>query len=262
MEKGTVIGLVSGVVFVLLSIIFAAGAKAIIWFWDPASVMITIGGSMAATLISFPTSQFMNGIKAIKYIFRESNFSPQDVITTIIELANVARKDGLLALEDRANQTDDPFLKKGLLLLVDGTHPDLVRGIVETELVFLEQRHKDVQAVWEQIGSMGPAWGMIGTLLGLVILLKNLDDPSTIGPSMAVALITTFYGSLLANLLAIPTCTKLKSRSAQEILMKEIMIEGLLSILAGENPRIIEEKLKTFLAPALRNTEKKEEEKE
>ena len=260
MEKGTLIGLVGGAVFIILSIVMAEGVYAIPWFIDPPSMMITFGGAFAATMIAFPLDQFMSGLKTIKYIFKDAKFSPQEVIDTIIDLANVARKDGLLALEDRANQTEDTFLKKGLLLLVDGTHPDLVRGIIETELVFLEQRHKDSQAVWEQIGSLGPAWGMIGTLLGLIILLQNMDDPSTLGPAMSVALITTLYGSILANFIAIPTVSKLKVRSAQEILMKQIMVEGLLSILAGENPRIIEEKLKAFLSPALRNEDKKKEE--
>ncbi len=253
MEKATVIGFVSGIFFILMSIIIAQGPGAIIYFWDPPSVMITGGGAFAATLISYPLPKFIAGIKSIKFIFKESSFTPRNVIDTIIELANIARKDGLLALEDRANQTDEEFLKKGLLLLVDGTHPDLVKGIIETELTFLEERHKANQAVWDTLGSMGPAWGMIGTLLGLVLLLQKMDDPSTIGPSMAVALLTTFYGSILANLVCIPTVNKLKLRSEQELMMKEIMIEGLLSILAGENPRIIEEKLKAFLAPAMRD---------
>ena len=147
MEKGTLIGFVCGIVFILLSIILGEGVYAIPWFIDYPSIMITFGGAFAATMISFPLDQFLNGLKAIKLIFQESKFSPQEVIDIIIDLANVARKDGLLALEDRAQQTEDAFLKKGLLLLVDGTHPDLVRGIIETELVFLEQRHKDVQGV-------------------------------------------------------------------------------------------------------------------
>ena len=259
MEKGTLIGLVAGVVFIILSIALGEGFYAIPWFIDYPSIMITFGGAFAATLISFPLDQFFTGLKSAKYIFKDSKFSPQETIDLIIDLANVARKDGLLALEDRAQQTEDEFLKKGLLLLVDGTHPDLVRGIIETELVFLEQRHKDAQAVWEQLGSVGPAWGMIGTLLGLIILLQHMDDPDALGPSMSVALVTTFYGSILANFICSPVVSKLKVRSSQEILMKQIMVEGLLSILAGENPRIIEEKLKAFLSPALRNSAKKEE---
>ncbi len=254
MELATVLGFVFGVVFIITSIVLGGGFEAVAWFVDLPSVMITIGGAFASTMISFPMSKFKNGLGTIKYIMREDKFSPKDVIDTIIELANIARKDGLLALEERANNEEDDFLKKGLLLLVDGTHPDLVKGIIETELVFLQERHKESQGVWDTIGSLGPAWGMIGTLVGLIIMLRNLDDPSSIGPSMAVALITTFYGSLLANFIAIPTVNKLKARSAQEALMKQIMIEGLLSILAGENPRIIEEKLKAFLSPVMRES--------
>jgi chemotaxis protein MotA len=141
-------------------------------------------------------------------------------------------------------------MKKGILLIVDGTDPDLVRGILETELVSIEERHKSKISFWEDLGAMGPAWGMIGTLIGLVNMLYEMDDPSSIGPSMAVALITTLYGSLLANWICTPVATKLKLNNANEITMKEIAIEGLLSIQAGENPRVIEEKLKSFLAPA------------
>ena len=141
-------------------------------------------------------------------------------------------------------------MKKGILLIVDGTDPELVRGIMETELVSTESRHKDKISFWEDLGSMGPAWGMIGTLVGLVNMLYEMDDPSTLGPSMAVALITTLYGSLLANWICTPVATKLKANNATEIMVKEIMIEGLLSIQAGENPRVIEEKLKSFLAPS------------
>lgn len=138
------------------------------------------------------------------------------------------------------------------MLIVDGTDPELVRNILETELVFIQGRHKDVQGFWAKLGEMGPAWGMIGTLIGLVNMLQKLEDPSTIGPAMAVALLTTMYGSMFANLFCIPFENKLKVRSSAEVLLKEVMIEGLLSIQAGENPRVIEEKLKAFLAPALR----------
>ena len=154
-----------------------------------------------------------------------------------------------MSLEEAASNLDDDFMKKGVLLIVDGTDPELVRGIMETELVSTEDRHKSKIAFWEDLGSMGPAWGMIGTLVGLVNMLYEMDNPSTIGPSMAVALITTLYGSLLANWICAPVAGKLKSNNASEIMLKEIMIEGLLSIQAGENPRVIEEKLKSFMAP-------------
>lgn len=250
MEKGTVIGFGLGIIFIILSISMAGK---LIWFIDIGSIMITIGGAFSATLISFPLEKFTKGIGAIKYIFKSDNFSPESAISKIIELANVARKDGLLALEEKSEDVDDEFLKKGIGLLVDGTHPDLVRSIMETELAFLEVRHKESEDLWGTIASMGPAWGMIGTLIGLICMLQQLDDPSSIGPSMGIALITTMYGSVLANLVATPTATKLKIRSAKETLLKEVMIEGLLSIQAGENPRIIEEKLKAFLSPAMRN---------
>ena len=144
---------------------------------------------------------------------------------------------------------DDPFLKKGILLMVDGTDPELVRAIMETELVSIEGRHKNCIGFWDTLGAMGPAWGMIGTLVGLVDMLYHMDNVATLGPAMAVALITTFYGSVLANMICIPVSAKLKADNGMEMMMKEVMIEGLLSIQAGENPRVIEEKLKSFLAP-------------
>ena len=177
-----------------------------------------------------------------------------EIIQKIIDLSNVARKEGLLSLEEAAGDIADPFLQKGILLVVDGTDPELVRAIMETELVSVEGRHKDKIGFWEDLGAMGPAWGMIGTLIGLINMLKALDDPSAIGPAMAVALITTLYGSLLANWICAPVASKLKKKNADEMLVKEIEIEGLLSIQAGENPRVIEEKLKSFLAPADRGS--------
>ena len=147
---------------------------------------------------------------------------------------------------------DDPFLQKGILLIVDGTDAELLRSILETEIAFVENRHKDNQKVWESIADLGPAWGMLGTLIGLIIMLGQLSDPSTLGPKMAVALVTTFYGSLIANFIATPIANKLKLNSNDEILHKQVMVEGLLSIQAGENPRVIEEKLKAFLSPGVR----------
>ena len=169
---------------------------------------------------------------------------------TIIELSNVARKEGLLSLEEASAELEDPFLRKGVLLIVDGTDPELVRAIMDTELTSVDNRHRKKIAFWEDLGAMGPAWGMIGTLIGLINMLQQMNDPASIGPSMAVALITTLYGSLLANWICAPVATKLKGNNEEEMTVKEIMIEGLLSIQAGENPRVIEEKLKSFLTPA------------
>ena len=166
----------------------------------------------------------------------------------------MARKEGLLSLEEAAGDLEDEFLKKGILLVVDGTDPELVRAIMETELISMNDRHKSNISFWEDVATMGPAWGMIGTLIGLILMLQNMDDPSSIGPSMAVALITTLYGSLLANWVCTPVASKLKTNNNIEMQAKEIMIEGLLSIQAGENPRVIEEKLKSFLAPKDRSS--------
>ena len=192
---------------------------------------------------------YIGGLKSFTLIFKAPDLDAKSMIQKIIDLSNIARKEGLLSLEEAAGDLDDDFMKKGILLIVDGTDPDLVRGIMETELISIEDRHKKNISFWEDLGAMGPAWGMIGTLIGLVNMLYEMDDPSAIGPSMAVALITTLYGSLLANWICTPVASKLKTNNSGEIMMKEIMIEGLLSIQAGENPRVIEEKLKSFLSP-------------
>lgn len=219
------------------------------------SAIITFGGAIFATMLSYSMQDFLNSMKSIGLIFKASKMNTSEMIKSIIDLSNVARKEGLLSLEEAAADLDEPFLKKGILLIVDGTDPDLVRGIMEMELVSIEARHKTVISFWEALAAMGPAWGMIGTLVGLVNMLNNMSDPSSIGGDMAVALITTLYGSVLANWLCTPVAGKLKAQNAQEMQLKEIMVEGLLSIQAGENPRVIEEKLKSFLAPKDRVTE-------
>ncbi len=230
-------------------IINAAGIANIGRYVDVASAVITFGGSFFAVLASKSLSDYLAGLKSFLLVFKASSTDTKEMIQKIIDLSNIARKEGLLSLEEAASNLDDDFMKKGVLLIVDGTDPELVRGIMETELISTEDRHKSKIAFWEDLGSMGPAWGMIGTLVGLVNMLYEMDNPSTIGPSMAVALITTLYGSLLANWICAPVAGKLKSNNASEIMLKEIMIEGLLSIQAGENPRVIEEKLKSFMAP-------------
>lgn len=260
MDLASLVGLILGVVMVVFGIISSGGTAALGNFIDPPSIIITIGGSLASTLFSHKLPDFINGLKGITLAIKEPTVgNPVDVISNIINLSNISRKEGLLALEEATHDMDDEFLKKGINLVVDGTDPDLVRGILETDLINLETRHKKVIGFWEKWAEMGPAWGMIGTLVGLVNMLKKLDDVSTIGPNMAVALLTTLYGSLIANWLASPTAAKLKVNSEMEIMMKEITVEGLLSIQAGENPRVIEEKLKSFLAPSQRNTSVEED---
>lgn len=250
MDISTIIGSIVGIVCVIYGIISSGGEFS--GFIDAASLYIVIGGTVAGLLISTPLANFLDSIKTIKHAFSNKEVNPSTVITQINELAYAARKEGLLALEEIAKDMEDPFLQKGILLIVDGTDADLLRSILETEIAFVENRHKDHQKLWETMAELGPAWGMIGTLIGLIVMLKDLDDPSTLGPKMGVALITTLYGSLIANFIAIPVANKLKIKSEEEILYKQVMIEGLLSIQAGENPRVIEEKLKAFLSPAHR----------
>ena len=255
MDIASILGLVICFAMVLLGIATSGGLSTIPNFIDIPSVAITFGGSFAAILASYTLQEFLAGLKSFALIFKLPTVNTSEMIRKIIELSNVARKEGLLSLEEATAEMEDEFLKKGILLIVDGTDPELVRAIMETELISIEGRHKSKISFWESVGSMGPAWGMIGTLVGLVNMLQNMSDPDSIGPSMATALITTLYGSLLANWICAPVANKLKNNNELELMEKEIMIEGLLSIQAGENPRVIEEKLKSFLAPAERITE-------
>ena len=253
MDIASLVGLILGAVMVVFGIL-SSGGNIVDDFVDLPSIIITIGGSLAGTLASHKLADFINGLKSIGLAMKEPSVgNASEVISNIINLSNISRKEGLLALEEATHDMDDEFLKKGINLVVDGTDPDLVRGILETDLINLEARHKKVMGFWEKWAELGPAWGMIGTLIGLVNMLKNLTDSSTIGPNMAVALLTTLYGSLIANWLAGPTAAKLKVNNDMEIMMREITVEGLLSIQAGENPRVIDEKLKSFLAPSDRD---------
>ncbi len=249
MDIASLAGIILGLVMVVFGIVSGDGPSALGNFGDVPSVIITIGGSVSGVLASHALPDFINGLKGITLTFKGSAEKPDEVIQNIIDLSNVARKEGLLALEEAANSIEDEFLKKGLMLVVDGTDPELVRGILETDLNCIEARHKTVMGFWDKWAELGPAWGMIGTLIGLVNMLKKLNDPSAIGPAMAVALLTTLYGSLIANWLCNPTSAKLKVKNDLEISMKEVTVEGILSIQAGENPRVIEEKLKSFLSP-------------
>ena len=250
MDIASIAGLVLCAVMILYGIISGAGIENLVKeYWNVPSAIITFGGAFFATLTSHSLADYISGLKSITLVFKAPALNTSEMIRKIIDLSNVARKEGLLSLEEAAADMDDPFLKKGILLMVDGTDPELVRAIMETELVSIEGRHKNCIGFWDTLGAMGPAWGMIGTLIGLVDMLYHMDNVATLGPAMAVALITTFYGSVLANMICIPVSAKLKADNGMEMMMKEVMIEGLLSIQAGENPRVIEEKLKSFLAP-------------
>ncbi|MDR1703431.1 MAG: MotA/TolQ/ExbB proton channel family protein [Clostridiales bacterium] len=197
----------------------------------------------------------MTGLKSITLTFTPPKLDPKGAIANIIQLSNLARRESLLALEEPVRNMDDPFLQKGIMLVVDGADPELVRNILDTEMSYIETRHNDVRGVWDYWGQAGPAWGMLGTLIGLINMLRTLDDPDVLGTQMAIAIVTTFYGSIILNVFCSPISNKLKIFSNDELLIKEILIEGILSIQAGDNPRMIEEKLKSFLSPALRKAE-------
>lgn len=255
MDIATLIGLLLGFGLMIFGMVFGKSFSAVMSFIDPPSMLITFGGTFSCLIAqSKDIGAFVKSLSSFSLALKPVQFDEAETIQNIINFSNVARKEGLLALEEAANSIEDEFLKKGILLIVDGTDPELVRGILETELSCIEDRHGSIIGFWENMAAMGPAWGMIGTLIGLINMLKELSDMASVGPNMAVALVTTFYGSLIANWIATPIANKLKMNNATEVRMKEVMVEGLLSIQAGENPRVIEEKLKSFLAPSARGS--------
>lgn len=254
LDLASIIGIIGCFGLMIYGIVGEKGFGMINGFIDMPSVYITFGGAFLAVLaMQSNIKSFLSNLKSITLILKPVAVNEEETIRSIISLSNVARKEGLLALEEASNSIEDQFLKKGIMLIVDGTDPELVRSILETELNCIEERHKGVQGFWSDLGAMGPAWGMIGTLIGLINMLGDMSDINSVGPNMATALVTTFYGSVLANWVCTPVTNKLKGNSATEIMSKEIMVEGLLSIQAGENPRVIEEKLKSFLTPKRRN---------
>jgi chemotaxis protein MotA len=221
-------------------------------FVDIPSIFIVLGGTLGATMVANPLERTKNMPKIMKNAFFSEQIDTIGLIQTLVSFAEKARREGLLALEEDAGQLDDEFMRKSIQLVVDGTDPELVKSILDTEIGLLEERHTANKGFLDSVAELGPAFGMLGTLIGLIQMLQNLDDPSALGPGMAVALVTTFYGSILANMFAIPLGKKLTQNSSREVLARELMVEGILSIQAGENPRIVEEKLKVFLPPAMR----------
>jgi len=246
MDLATLIGSIAVFAVVLIGIMMSGSLRP---FWDPGSLFITLGGTIFSTLMSFPLRTFLDVLKITKQAYFTEDEDIGETINTLVRFADKARREGLLALDEDANDLKDPFLQKGIRLVVDGTTQELVRNILETEIAFVAERHRMGQSVFETLGSMAPAFGMLGTLVGLIQMLLKLNKPDEIGPGMAVALVTTFYGSVLANMVFLPIANKLKNRSAREIFVKEAVIEGVLSIQAGDNPRVVQEKLKSFLSP-------------
>lgn len=251
MDIATVIGIIAGFGLILLSIVMGGSLDI---FISVPSLIIVIGGTVAATLINYPLSDVIGVLGPVRNAFFNNDLDPRGLIQKLVDFATIARREGILALETQAEKADDEFLGKSIQLAIDGTAPELIRDILTTEVAFMEDRHSKGQSIIGAMGVFAPAFGMIGTLIGLVQMLAGMDDPSQIGQGMAVALLTTLYGAILANVVFIPAAGKLKVRTASELLAKEITIEGILSIQSGDNPRVVEQKLKAFISPDLRES--------
>ena len=258
----TPVGLILGILMVMFGILTKAGFTGVSSFIDIPSVFIVFGGVTAATLITFNLKDLKLLIKVIREVFNQNEQNLRELIQTFVTLSDRARREGLLALEAEVENVEEPFIKKGVLLAVDGIEPDVINDIMNAEILAMEERHRKGRSIIEKAGEYAPAWGMIGTLIGLVLMLKSLNDPSTLGPNMAIALLTTLYGSLLANLVFIPMAGKLADKTEKEIFFKQIIIEGVIGVQSGQNPKILEEKLSAFLSNEDRYIEKPEEELE
>jgi chemotaxis protein MotA len=218
-------------------------------FWDLPSVFITIGGSFFTIMISYPMATLKKVPVMLKNAFFDKRMSHTQIIEKFVDLSKKARKEGLLSLEDQIEGIEDGFLKSGIQMVVDGLEPETIREIMELEITAMEKRHTNGVNLLKSWAGYGPAYGMIGTLIGLVQMLASLDDPGALGPGMAKAIITSFYGSVMANFIFGPLANKLETKTEEETETREMMLEVILSIQAGVNPRVIEDKLKTYLAP-------------
>lgn len=249
MDLTTIIGIVGGLLLILFG---GIGVGEIGNFIDVNSIFIVIGGTLAAVVASFPASVLKQTVKHFKVMIQAKRYDTERLIDTLVDMAQVARKSGLLALEERATDLDDPFFKQGIMMIVDATEPEEVRSLLENELNTTAERHEEMISVYEKASAYAPGFGMIGTLVGLVNMLMNMDPSaggsSTIGQDMGTALITTFYGCVLAHLVFAPMAKKLTIRNNEEIVYKEIMIEGILAMQAGDNPKFLKEKLVTYLS--------------
>ena len=246
MDLTTSIGLVFAFGMILMGILMGSS---LMTFVDPPSVLIVIGACSGVMCVAFPGSQVKAGLGAIKNAFKTRESDPEETIKLLADLSRRARREGLLSLESAAEEAEDDFFKRGLRLVVDGPEASVVEEVLYGELDKIEERHGQCIKFWDDLGIYGPAMGLLGTLIGLVQMLQQMDDPTKIGPAMAVALLTTFYGSIIANLVGIPLANKLKMKSQQEIADKTLVAQGLLSILAGENPRFMVERLNATLVP-------------
>ncbi|MCB2183817.1 MAG: MotA/TolQ/ExbB proton channel family protein [Desulfobulbaceae bacterium] len=249
MDLATIIGLVGGGSIILLAIILGGSAGI---FFNVPSLLIVFGGTFATAFIRFGMGDVLNSIKVANNVFASKLSVPEQVIKEIVNLANIARKNGLIVLEQQP--IEDPFLKKAIMYCVDGHEAEFIEEVLKKEVSLTVERHDVGRKVFAGMGDAAPAFGMIGTLIGLVQMLANMSDPASIGPSMAVALLTTLYGAAIANLFMLPIADKLALRSQEEERNRKLIIEGVLGILKGLNPRVMEEFLETFLPPKERSS--------
>ena len=250
MDLTTVLGLVLG--FGLMAAAIVASGEPLKTFSEPSSYVIVFGGAFSAFLLAFPLVRVARLGGVLRRVFFAPKQSPERLIREMVNYAEVARRDGILALDNMTGRMKDPFIARGIRLAVDGAEPELIQQILDAEVDTLAERHKQGKQMLDNLAKYTPAFGMIGTLIGLVIMLNHMDDPARIGPGMAVALLTTFYGAVAAYAVFGPMADKLAIRSREEILMKEIIIRGVMSIQSGDNPRIVEQKLNAFLPARLR----------
>ncbi len=252
MDITTFLGILAGFSLVL-GAIFIGGDIGV--FLNIPGMMIVLGGTFSAVCINFPLKEVFHSVKAAIKIFSSRKVKTNEVVNTMVRIAEVSRKDGLLALENI--QTDNGVLKKACQLIADNADPEMIQESLRIEISAMKQRHTISQDVFKRMAAYAPSFGMIGTLIGLVQMLSRLDDPDQIGPSMAIALLTTFYGALLATLIFLPVAGKLRSRTLEEALHLEIIFEGAKSILENNNPRFVYEKLSSFVPPMEREYERK-----
>ena len=253
MDIASILGLIFALGLIIGSMLL--GSAPITAYIDIPSVMVVIGGAFAAALICFPLGSMLKSPKiGLKVVFNKS-FDRLGLIKSIVALAEIARRDGLLALEAKVAEIENPLVKTGIQMAVDGSTPEIVEEVLRTEVGAIAARHREGKAIMDQLGRFAPAYGMIGTLMGLIMMLSDMSDPSGIGAGMAVALITTLYGAIVANVFFSPFAEKLGLLSKAEMMVYEIAIRGVMAIQSGESPRAIEQKLRTFLPPSQRNAE-------
>ena len=249
MDIASLIGLISALSLIVTAIMLGGGSFAA--FYDIPSFLVVVGGAIAAVMVAFPLKNFLGVFSVSKNIFLNKVESVPALIETIVSLAETARRDGLLALESRIDEVENPFIVLGIQMAVDGTRPEVIEDVMRTELDAVATRHRDGKSIFDQLGRFAPAFGMIGTLMGLIIMLGDMD-PETIGKGMAVALITTLYGAIVSNVIFLPFAEKLGFLNKQELLAMEIIVRGIMGIQSGDNPRVIEQKLNTFIPPKMR----------